>query len=63
MIAELEFSFAGLIGEFTVIDIDADPQLVEIYGIDVPVLMIDGEEVCRHRLDIVKLRDKLSEQT
>ncbi|MEX3630214.1 MAG: glutaredoxin family protein [Burkholderia sp.] len=34
-----------------VIDIDTDPALVERYDEDVPVLLLDGVEVCRHRFD------------
>ncbi len=32
------------------IDVDTDPALEERYGEDVPVLLRDGVEVCRHRL-------------
>jgi hypothetical protein len=35
---------------FAEIDVDADPRLDELYGEDVPVLLKDGVEVCRHRL-------------
>ena len=35
---------------FTEIDVDADPRLDELYGENVPVLLKDGVEVCRHRL-------------
>ena len=35
---------------FTAIDVDADPRLDELYGENVPVLLKDGVEVCRHRL-------------
>jgi hypothetical protein len=30
------------------VDVDADPALQRRYGSDVPVLVCDGEEVCRH---------------
>jgi hypothetical protein len=33
------------------VDIDADPALVARYDEDVPVLLLDGVEVCRHRFD------------
>jgi hypothetical protein len=32
-------------------DVDTDPAWCAAYGTEIPVLMIDGEEVCRHRLD------------
>jgi glutaredoxin len=36
--------------DFTEIDVDADPVLDDLYGENVPVLLKDGKEVCRHRL-------------
>jgi glutaredoxin len=45
--------------EFEEIDVDSDPRLDELYGENVPVLLKDGTEVCRHRLSpgaISKLR-------
>ena len=45
--------------EFEEIDVDSDPRLDELYGENVPVLLMDGTEVCRHRLSpeaISKLR-------
>ncbi len=32
-------------------DVDSDPQLARRHGLDVPVLLLDGTVVCRHRLD------------
>ena len=34
-----------------VVDVDADPLLQRRHGLDVPVLLLDGTVVCRHRLD------------
>lgn len=42
-----------------VIDIDADPELVRRYGHDVPVILLDGREFARHRLDETALRRAL----
>jgi predicted thioredoxin/glutaredoxin len=39
-----------------VVDVDADPELVRRYGLHVPVLLLDGSLVCRHRLDVPELR-------
>jgi hypothetical protein len=36
--------------EFEEIDVDSDPRLDELYGENVPVLLKDGSELCRHRL-------------
>jgi hypothetical protein len=38
-----------------VVDVDADPVLRRRHGFDVPVLLIDGSVVCRHRLDRAEL--------
>lgn len=37
------------------LDVDADPDLARRYGLDVPVLLLDGERVCAHRLDLPEL--------
>ena len=37
-------------------DVDSDPLLLRRHGLDVPVLLLDGAVVCRHRLD----RDELA---
>jgi predicted thioredoxin/glutaredoxin len=39
-----------------VVDVDADPVLRRRFALDVPVLLLDGTVVCRHRLDIEELR-------
>jgi predicted thioredoxin/glutaredoxin len=39
-----------------VVDVDSDPLLQRRHGLDVPVLLLDGSVVCRHRLD----RDELT---
>ena len=38
-----------------VVDVDADPQLKRRHGLEVPVLLLDGTVVCRHRLDLEEL--------
>ena len=38
-----------------VVDVDSDPQLKRRYGLEVPVLLLDGTVVCRHRLDAREL--------
>ena len=39
-----------------IVDVDSDPQLRRRHGLDVPVLLLDGSVVCRHRLDAAELR-------
>jgi hypothetical protein len=41
------------------IDVDSDPQLRRRYGLDVPVLLLDGALVCRHRLEPFELLRRL----
>jgi hypothetical protein len=37
------------------VDVDSDPQLRRRHGLDVPVLLLDGTVVCRHRLEPFEL--------
>jgi len=39
-----------------VVDVDSDPVLLRRHGFDVPVLLLDGTVVCKHRLDADELR-------
>ena len=39
-----------------VVDVDSDPVLLRRHGLDVPVLLLDGTVVCRHRLDVPELK-------
>jgi Glutaredoxin-like domain (DUF836) len=39
-----------------VVDVDSDPVLQRRHGLDVPVLLLDGSVVCRHRLDVPELK-------
>jgi len=41
--------------QIEVVDVDADPELTRRYGLDVPVLLLDGTLVCKHRLDAAEL--------
>jgi hypothetical protein len=38
-----------------VLDVDSDEQLRRRHGLDVPVLLLEGTVVCRHRLDAHEL--------
>ena len=37
--------------QLTVLDVDARPEWAEAYGVFVPVLLLDGQEICRYELD------------
>jgi Glutaredoxin-like domain (DUF836) len=45
-----------------VADVDADPELLRRYSLHVPVLLLDGSVVCRHRLDRAELLRLLRER-
>jgi hypothetical protein len=57
MLAELEsLGRTVRLPPIEVVDVDSDPDLVRRYGLNVPVLLLDGTVVCRHRLDVIELQ-------
>jgi len=68
MLAELE-SFARSLPPQTrlpaieLVDVDSDPELARRHGLNVPVLLLDGAVVCRHRLDPAELKRLLRDRT
>lgn len=52
---------AGVSDRFTLeeINIESDKDLLRKYKYDIPVVLIDGAEAFRHRLDVEKFREKL----
>jgi hypothetical protein len=42
-------------------DLRADPELDALYRHDIPVLLLDGREVARHRVTAPELRARLRE--
>ena len=56
MRADLErFGRAHPLPPLEALDVDSDPQLLRRHGLHVPVLLVDGSVVCRHRLDAAEL--------
>lgn len=56
MLAELERLRATVdLPPVEVVDVDSDSELHRRYGLSVPVLLLDGTVVCRHRLDSAEL--------
>ena len=45
------------------VDIDLDPGLREQHNVRVPVLMLAGEELCHHFLDLQAVREGLAGYT
>ena len=57
MLAQLQLLARSLaLPPIEVLDVDADVELLRRYGVHVPVLLLDGEVVCRHRLDVPELK-------
>jgi predicted thioredoxin/glutaredoxin len=57
MVAELESLGRRIqLPPITLLDVDSDPELVRRYGLNVPVLLLDGTVVCKHRLDADELQ-------
>jgi glutaredoxin len=52
---------AQCVDEYTLdeINIENDPELLKLYGYDIPVITIDGVEAFRHRLTRDEFREKL----
>ena len=48
---------------FNFVDIDENPRLVMLYGTIVPVLLGNGQEICRHHLDFPALKAFLDTRT
>jgi hypothetical protein len=52
MLAQLEaLGRSVALPPIDLLDVDSDPLLRRRHGLDVPVLLLDGAVVCRHRLD------------
>ena len=43
-----------------IVDISQDPALLDRYGVDIPVLLIDGRKAAKHRLTERELEDRLT---
>ena len=57
MLAELRsLARAVPLPPIEVVDVDSDPLLERRFSLDVPVLLLDGTVVCRHRLDAGELK-------
>lgn len=59
MITDLQAEFPFTLKE---VDIDSDDVLTELYGIMIPVVLIDGEEVQYGRIDKVVIRNRLQKK-
>jgi hypothetical protein len=62
MQAQLEALRGDFAFEIEVVDVDRDPVLEQRFGEDVPVLLHDGAELARHRMDGDAIRAYLRKQ-
>ena len=60
---EMKAALGPMLREFgarlTEVDVDADGELREMYGNDVPVLFLAARKVAKHRLDAAQMRRQL----
>lgn len=59
LMGELEPLVRG-IAEVDIVDISEDPELARRYGLRIPVLVCDGEELSVYRLDAERVREFLA---
>ena len=60
MTQELERLRQELDFEINIVDIERDPELVELYTTRVPVLVVDGVEICYYFLEETRQRQHFS---
>jgi hypothetical protein len=56
--AELEAFGAAI----ETVDVDSDPDLVERYGLEVPVLLVNGRKAFKYRVTARDLRQRLQSE-
>ncbi|MBA0917196.1 MAG: glutaredoxin family protein [Nitrosospira sp.] len=55
MIADLHELQGRLHFQIKLVDIDNDTELTARYGVRIPVLVVDGEEICHYHLNQIAL--------
>jgi glutaredoxin len=60
--AKLAIATAACDERFTLeeINIESDPELLRKYKYDIPVVVIDGVEAFRHRVDVRQFRTRIN---
>jgi glutaredoxin len=63
--AKAAIEASGCTGEYSLqeINIDEDPALRERYGYDIPIILINGVKVFKHRVDSSEFRRKFRRLT
>jgi hypothetical protein len=46
--------------ELEIVDVDSDPKLQDLYGMEVPVVMLEGKKVAKYQLDEAMLIRRLA---
>lgn len=44
------------------IDVDSDPELMKLYGLEVPVVFVNGRKAFKYRVDTAKLESLLARE-
>jgi len=57
--AQLERLRQNVAFSVEVVDVDSDPKLAEAYGMEVPVVMLDGKKLAKYHLDEAMLLRRL----
>ena len=55
MAAVLYRGWPQMLDDVAWIDVDRDPALAERYGLRIPVLVVDGTEICHYQPDVERL--------
>jgi glutaredoxin len=53
---------AGLDAGVEVVDVDGDADLARAYGLEVPVLFVNGRKAAKYRVDPRRLRERLQRE-
>jgi hypothetical protein len=51
MLSELQDFLANKPHQLQLVDIDSSPELAQLWGDRIPVLCVDGREICHYYLD------------
>lgn len=57
LIERLRAEGAGF--DLRIVDVDSDPELARLYGLEVPVLFVDGRKFAKVRVQEARLRRRL----
>ena len=62
MRAVIDFVIQRMAVEVEEVDVDTDPGLQATYGMEVPVLLVNGRKAFKYRVDAAALRARLARE-